>query len=75
MTLTTLEPSAASASTTEASAFTQFVLQQIECTKLRAALVANQADMALAALAAGTITPEMALLVLTECRIEVDHER
>jgi hypothetical protein len=49
------------------SAFTHFVLRQIGCAKLRAELVANQADMAITALSAGLITPEMALLVLAEC--------
>jgi hypothetical protein len=72
MSITTLEPSATITSTTEASsAFTQFVLRQIHCTKVRAQLVANQADMALAALSGGLISPEMAILILTECGIEV----
>jgi hypothetical protein len=61
-------------STTESSnasaAFTAFVLGQIRLTKLRAELVVNQADMAHAALAGGLISPEMALLVMTECGID-----
>jgi hypothetical protein len=58
---------------TEASsaAFTKFVLRQIECAKLRAALVVNQADMASAALSAGLISPEMAILILAETDVEV----
>jgi hypothetical protein len=69
---TTSKSSAALVSTTEtSSAFTQFVLRQIECTKLRAELVANQADAASAALAAGLISPEQAILILSECGVEV----
>jgi hypothetical protein len=60
---TTVEPSSA--------AFTAFMLKQIRCAKLRAEITANQADMALAALSAGLITPEMAVLVLAECGVEV----
>jgi len=59
---TTVEPS---------SGFAQFVLRQIECAKLRAEITANQCETVLAALSAGLISPEIALLVLHECGIEV----
>ena len=69
---TTSKSSAALVSTTEtSSAFTQFVLRQIECAKLRAELVVNQADMAIIALSGGLISPEMAILILAECGVEV----
>ena len=69
---TTSKSSAALASPTEASsAFTQLVLRQIECAKLRAELVVNQADMAIIALSGGLISPEMAILILAECGVEV----
>jgi hypothetical protein len=72
MTITTLESSATTASTTEASsAFTRFILRQIHCTKVRAQLVASQADMALTALSGGLISPEAAILILHEAGIEV----
>jgi hypothetical protein len=68
----TAHSSAALASTTETSStFTQFVLRQIECTKLRAQLVVNQADAALAALAGGLIAPEIAIMILAETGVEV----
>jgi hypothetical protein len=38
---------------------------------VRAELVANQADMALAALSGGLISPEMAILILAETDVEV----
>jgi hypothetical protein len=57
--------------TEASSAFTQFVLRQIGCAKARAEIVVNQADMALAALSAGLISPEMAIMVLAECGVEV----
>jgi hypothetical protein len=67
-------PSAETASTTEASsAFTQFVLRQIECAKARAQLTVNQADVALVALAGGLISPEQAILILAECGLPLDE--
>jgi hypothetical protein len=72
----TLNSCAASASTTEASsAFSQFVLRQIECAKLRAELTVNQTDMALSALSAGLISPETAILILAETGVEVSSDR
>ena len=53
------------------SGLVDFVLGQIRITKLRAELVANQADMAAAALSAGMVSPETALLILAECGVEV----
>jgi hypothetical protein len=65
-------PSATIASTTEASsAFTQFILRQIGCAKLRAELVVNQIEAAETALSGGMISAEQAILILAECRIEV----
>jgi hypothetical protein len=73
MTSTTSDSSTASAEpiTEPSSAFTHYVLRQIECAKVRAELVANQADMALAALSGGLISPEMAILILAETDVEV----
>ena len=65
--------SSASAPTVESSsdAFSMFVLEQIRCARLRAETTANQCEMAAAALSAGIVTPEMALLVLHETRVEL----
>jgi len=61
---TTVEPS---------SGFAQFVLRQIECAKLRAEITANQCEMALAALSAGLISPEAAILMLAETGLALDE--
>jgi hypothetical protein len=53
------------------SAFTDFVLKQISCAKLHAELTVNQCDMAITALSGGLIPPEVALLVLAECGLEI----
>jgi hypothetical protein len=58
-------------SSNASTAFTAFVLGQIRITKLRFELAANQADMAIAALSNGLITPEMAVLVLAETGLEI----
>ena len=71
MTITAHSSTALTSPTETSSAFTQFVLRQIECAKLRSQLVVNQADMALAALSGGLISPEQAILILTECGVEV----
>ena len=59
---TTAEPS---------SAFTDFVLKQIRCTKLRAQITVNQTEMAITALSAGMISPEVALLIVAETGLEL----
>jgi hypothetical protein len=53
------------------AAFTAFVIEQIRCAKLRAEITVNQCEMAAAAVSAGLISPEIALLVLHECGVEV----
>jgi hypothetical protein len=65
MTITTIrkpEPTTVESS----SAFAHFVLQQIGCAKLRAQITINQIEAAAAALSAGMISPEAALLILHE---------
>ena len=72
MTTATLRTSEAPTSAlASSSSFTAFMLEQIRCAKLRAEITANQCEMAAAALSAGIVSPEMALLVLYETDIEV----
>jgi hypothetical protein len=56
---TTVEPSSAE--------FTAFVFKQLRCAKLRAEITVNQTEMAMKALNAGILSPEMAILILAEC--------
>ena len=63
--------SSTTVSSNASTAFTAFVLGQIRITKLRAELVANQAEMAMIALSDGLISPEMAVLVLAETGLEI----
>jgi hypothetical protein len=63
--------SSTAVSSNASAAFTAFVLGQIRITKLRAELIANQADAAIVALAAGLVSPEQAILILAECGVEV----
>ena len=65
--MNTTEASSSNAST----AFTAFVLGQIRITKVRFELAANQCDAAIVALSGGLISPEQAILILTECSVEV----
>jgi hypothetical protein len=53
------------------SSFTAFVIEQIGCARLHAELTVNQCDMAITALSAGMITPEMAILILAETGLEI----
>lgn len=59
---TTVEPS---------SAFTSFILAQLNYAALRSKIITNQIETAAGALAAGMISPEMAILILAECRLEI----
>jgi hypothetical protein len=56
--------------TTPSTAFTDFILAQLNWAALRSKIT-NQIETAITALRAGLITPEMALLVLTECGLEI----
>jgi hypothetical protein len=51
--------------------FTDFTLGQLRCAALRSKIVANQIEAASAALSAGIISPEQAILILAECGVEV----
>jgi hypothetical protein len=57
--------------TTPSTAFTDFILAQLNWAALRSKIITNQIETAITALRAGLITPEMALLVLTECGLEI----
>ena len=65
------EPIYSGTSTTASSTFTAFVLTQLRCAQLKAEIVVNQIEAATAALSAGMITAEQAILILAETSIEV----
>jgi len=60
-----------STATAPSTAFTDFILRQLRCAALRSKIVTNQLEAAATALSAGMISPEMAILVLAECGVEV----
>jgi hypothetical protein len=64
----------ASVSTTAApsSAFTDFVLAQLNYAALRSKITINQIETATVALSGGLITAEQAILILAECRLEIE---
>jgi hypothetical protein len=65
--------SAALASPTETSTsgFTDFILGQLRCAALRSKIVTNQIEVASAALSAGLIAPEIAIIILAETGVEL----
>jgi hypothetical protein len=69
--ISTTNLSSTEPTTAPSASFVDFVLAQIRCAKLRAELTVNQCEMAIVALSAGMISPEMAILILTECGVEV----
>ena len=57
--------------TAPSTAFNDFLLRQLRCAKLRAQITVNQIEMTATALSAGMISPEIAILILAECGVEV----
>jgi hypothetical protein len=58
--------------TTEpSSGFTSVILAQLNCAVLRSKIITNQLEATIAALSAGLISPEMAMLMLAETGVEV----
>jgi hypothetical protein len=57
--------------TEPSSGFTSFILAQLNCAVLRSKIITNQIEATITALSAGMITPETAILILTECGVEV----
>jgi hypothetical protein len=58
---------------TSSAAFTAFVLKQLRCAELRAELCVNQIKTARTALSDGLITPEIAILILSETGVSLDE--
>jgi len=71
MTSTTTKSSAEPTVEPSSAEFTAFVFKQIRCGKLRAEITANQCEMAAAALSAGIVTAEQAILILAETGLEL----
>jgi hypothetical protein len=61
---TTVEPS---------SAFTDFILAHLNCIALRFKIITNEIEATAAALSAGLISPEAALLILAETGLALDE--
>jgi hypothetical protein len=59
---TTVEPS---------SGFTDFILHRLHVAELHAKIIANDIEVTAAALSAGLISPEAAILMLAETGIQV----
>jgi hypothetical protein len=56
------------------SAFTSFILAQLNCAALRSKIITNQIETATVALSGGLISAEQAILILAECRLEIGAE-
>lgn len=66
MVSTTSNSSTVEPTTAPSTAFTDFVLRQLRCAKLRGQITVNQIEMAATVLSAGMISAEAALLILAE---------
>jgi hypothetical protein len=54
------------------SGFADFILHRLRVATLRAKIVANEIEATATALRGGLISPEAAILILTECGLEIE---
>ena len=57
--------------TEPSSGFVDFILRRLRVAELRAKAIVNEIEATTVALSGGLISPEMAILILAECGVEV----